>query len=364
MIVTVAMTAPGCHRLPVAHVAALPALPPTRPDTPAVAPAPALRPEPGMYGTSPPPPPSSLSPRPVIEVARTPSATPLLDRALARAEALTHSDDDPACDFECDVPDPPPGPAAAEPKAKGSALANLAVKGLPDAPAAHKPIDPDRSAKIVTPRDVWREDLERLRAMARDRAIASPEVGALQARLLDWIAEPEAEKSPLWRTVIRALVAATGPEPSEEGARGSEIRAAVEALEDRASLEITELQLCRKVRGFGDFEPLDANTCKPGQSMIVYCEMSGLRYERSDEAFQSRLSSRVEIVPAQGGRPVWEHAGSATEICRRRRRDYYVNCVITLPDHLAPGTYELRVTQKDEVAGRATSSAIVLILKP
>ncbi|MBV8610616.1 MAG: hypothetical protein JO034_24570 [Singulisphaera sp.] len=375
MIVKMVLTAAGCQRLPIARVAELTPLPPTRPKlaepTPAPDPAPVLRPSPTTYpapslSATPAPPPSQT---PVVEVARKGSATPLLDRALVRAEALEHLDDDPPCDcdFECDVPEPShmtPAASIAEPKVKPSALADLAVKDRTETPAAPRPIDPERPAKVVTPSDLWRQDLERLRAMAHERAIGSPELAALQARLLDWIADPEAGNSPLWRTVLRALAATSGPDPSEDRTRAAEIRQAVEALEEQAPLEIADLHLCRAVHGFGDFDALDAATCRSGQSLIVYCELSGVRYERNGETFRSRLSSRVEIVPTKGGKSVWEHSVSASEVSRRRRRDYYVACPITLPTQLAPGSYELHLTQKDEVSGRATSSAIALVLQP
>jgi len=201
------LTAAGCQRLPIARVAELTPLPPTRPKlaepTPAPDPAPVLRPSPTTY---PAPslsatPTSPASQAPMVEVARKGSATPLLDRALVRAEALEHLDDDPPCDcdFECDVPEPShmtPAASIAEPKVKPSAPAELAVKDRTETPAAPRPIDPERPAKVVTPSDLWRQDLERLRAMAHERAIGSPELAALQARLLDWIADPEAGNSP------------------------------------------------------------------------------------------------------------------------------------------------------------------------
>jgi hypothetical protein len=369
----VVLTAAGCQRLPIARVSGLTPLPPTRAELAEPTPAPDLAPAPRPSPTTYPAPSLSAtlappsSPRPVVEVARKGSATPLLDRALVRAEALEHLDDDPPCDFECDVPEPQLTTSAASianPKVRQSALADLTVKDPPETQAASRPVDPERPAKVVTPSDLWRQDLERLRAMARDRAIGSPELAALQARLLDWIADPEAGSSPLWRTVLQALVATSGPDPSEDRTCATEIHQAVEALEEQAPLEIADLHLCHSVHGFGDFDSLDAASCRAGQSLIVYCELSGVRYERNGEAFRSRLSSRVEVVTAKGGKPVWEHSVSASEVSRRRRRDYYVACPITLPTQLAPGSYELHLTQKDEVSGRATSSAIALVLQP
>ncbi|MFI5461002.1 MAG: hypothetical protein ACHRXM_36805 [Isosphaerales bacterium] len=137
------------------------------------------------------------------------------------------------------------------------------------------------------------------------------------------------------------------------------------ALEDCDSLGISELRLCRKVSGFGSFEPLNENSVKAGQPLLIYCEMTGLRFETKDDGFVSRVSSRIEIRAAGGGPIQWEHElGAGQDVCRRRRHDYYVNYLVDLPKSLAPGSYELRLTQTDLVASRSTSSEIPLVLSP
>jgi hypothetical protein len=98
-----------------------------------------------------------------------------------------------------------------------------------------------------------------------------------------------------------------------------------------------------------------------GQHVLVYCELLGLRYEAKGDGFVSRVSSRIEIRPAGGGPIYWEHElGSAEDVCRRRRRDFYVNYRVELPKTLAPGAYDLRLTQTDLVANRSTSAEIPL----
>ncbi len=165
--------------------------------------------------------------------------------------------------------------------------------------------------------------------------------------------------------MLTALAAATGPETSDDTTRGAEVRAAVEALEERAPLTVADLRICRKVHGFGNFEPLDSTRCRPGTSVIVYCELEGLRYEPQGSMRRSRLSTRVELVPARGGEPAWsQDLGTAEDVCRRRRRDYYVNFRITLPTTLPPGDYELRLSQTDEVAGRSVAAMIPLTVAP
>ncbi|MHC5540478.1 hypothetical protein ACYOEI_19830, partial [Singulisphaera rosea] len=162
-----------------------------------------------------------------------------------------------------------------------------------------------------------------------------------------------------WKAVTTALAVASGHRAADEHSRAVDIREAITTLEDKVPLEITELQLCRKVSGFGNFEPVDTNAFKAGQSLIVYSELSGIRYTQSGEAFRSNLSSRIELVPSQGGAPVWTPPlDPAEDYCRHRRRDYFINYRLTLPDNIPAGVYDLKLIQKDEIAGHSTSSSL------
>jgi hypothetical protein len=130
-------------------------------------------------------------------------------------------------------------------------------------------------------------------------------------------------------------------------------------------LAISEVRLCRSITGFGSFEPLADERVKAGQSLLVYCELTGLQYEARDDRFVSRISSRVELKRTQGGPVVWQQElGQAEDACRRRRRDYYVNYFVDLPKSLHPGSYRLRLLQTDLVAGGSTSNEIPLEVVP
>lgn len=273
-------------------------------------------------------------------------------------------------------PQTPPEPNA-EPSADPKVVA---LRALTESSAPAKPtpvtIDPEKPLKPIDPRELWSEGVTRLRKIATEQARASSSgAWTLRAHLLDAIAEDDLknvgkslDQARPWRMALASLGIphdSTSLTPGDDEApRGAEIRAAVVALESEAPLEISELRLCRKVNGFGNFDPLDTAACKAGQPLIVYCEMSGLQYSAAGEQFHSRLSSRVELVPSSGGDPVWAQSlGSAEDVCRRRRRDYYVNYRIVLADTIPPGVYELRVMQKDEIAGRSTSASIPLTIQ-
>lgn len=238
--------------------------------------------------------------------------------------------------------------------------------------APSKPIDPEKPVEPVVNRDEWGSGLGRLRELALRRAGEpgdAAEAWAIRARVLDWLAgegdDPRDESRRVWNNVLAALSTATSAETVDATALSHHLGAAVETLESYAPLRIRVLSLCRKVQGFGQYEPLDGPTVRSGQSLWVYCEMEGLKYEGANDDYRSRLSSQVEVVPAAGGAPVWSKAlGTAEDHCRRRRRDYYVNYQLALPSTVAPGPYTLRLTQTDLLSGASVSSSTDFTITP
>lgn len=223
------------------------------------------------------------------------------------------------------------------------------------APATRK--EPEKKPE---PAKLWRDGLEQLRNVARDQAGKNDDEAAewsLRFALLDWLSHDGAKPGDArWRTVLAPLIHSADGSLADETALAAELHSAVAVLEEYAPLEITAIQLCRKVNGFGSYVPIDSSGCKAGRSLIVYCEMAGVRYEQEGELFHSKLSSRAELRVVGGGSPIWTHEQDvAHDSCRRRRRDYYVNYRLDLPQDLPPGSYELLLTQTDLTTNQSAS---------
>ncbi len=126
---------------------------------------------------------------------------------------------------------------------------------------------------------------------------------------------------------------------------------------------VANLQLCRKVSGFGAVEPWGERTMRPGQRVLIYCEMTGLQYEPTRAGFISRLSSRVELRAAGNDAVIWEQEmGIAQDACPRVRHDYYVSYRLKLPDSLPTGKHRLRIVQTDLVTERSAFSEVGLTI--
>jgi hypothetical protein len=282
-----------------------------------------------------------------------PASTPLLDAEITRVEAVTRQYSE---SLHANDPSELPAQPSLDPPARPILDLTLA-----------KPAEPT-SASSVTPTP----------KPAPADAVESPaEPAQLPIFLSPMPAGPFAPESNRPAPAVRADDGAppteeTGPEPVDnrrpDPSKDEELAAKEDsspAIPDRPQLGIAELRLCDKVLGFGSFEPLDPNALKPGQVVKVYWEMTGLQYEARGDGFLTRLSCHFELRPEGGGPSVWEQSPpTAVDVCRRRRRDNYVNCRITLPRSLEPGPYRFRLIQTDLVAGRTTSAEVPLTIVP
>jgi hypothetical protein len=228
--------------------------------------------------------------------------------------------------------------------------------------------EPEKPAEPPRPDEIWRDGIRKLASLAKARleqggggvgATSAP--WGLRARVLAWLAEPDIDPGVGVHEVddVRAVLKGLGDPAAGNPPRGEEIRAAVQVLEERAPLEIAELKVCRRVDGFGDFVPYEPAVRKPGEGVVIYCEVEGLRAEAHASGFRTRLAAQLEIVPEGGGPPaVVKALGTGEESCRRRRRDYYIAYGFTVPKTLAPGHYRLRLTQRDLVADRTATREV------
>jgi hypothetical protein len=258
-----------------------------------------------------------------------PAPTPLLDAAFQRVEAVTRLQRE---WLNSSLTEAGPADGRSKPSPKDSP----AVTSVSPAAGASEP-----TRRTVATQSV---DLPGVSESASNGQPSSP--------LLLPCPTPERDRGP--------------GSPGHGPAKPSDAHPAASMPEDRgALLTITELRLCRKVFGFASFEALDEPTVKAGQRVLIYCEMTGIEYEPQDGSFVSRLSSVIELRSAgqDHGALQWEQElGTAEDVCRRRRRDYYVNYRVTLPRTLAPGSYRLRLIQTDLVANQTTSAEMPLAI--
>ncbi len=303
--------------------------------------------------------PPTSDPEPSTSPASRP--TPLLDAEIRRAESVNREYIASLNAVEpVETPAAPPAspapPATPSPVPPAAAMATPAESPAPTprndptpppAPASTTievpaliPIDPPSTGAVSPPESPASPEIAL--HLPIQPAPSMPETSAQVDR------EPESTEERDQAEADTSTVAATPP------------TAVVEA---RPVLEIAAIQLCSKVRGFGEVEAVDPDAIRLGQRVRIYCEMAGLEYRSQGDAFVSRLAAHIELRSGTEGPIVWEQSPEiALDLCRRPRRDYYVSYLIELPATMEPGPYRLRLVQTDLLGNRAASREIPITL--
>lgn len=143
----------------------------------------------------------------------------------------------------------------------------------------------------------------------------------------------------------------------------------VDAFRARLALRsdplVKHVALCRKVATFGSYEEMSANELVSGRSIqtIVYAEIENLRpIAEPGGAFETKLSTRLEIMTADGKSMWHREEPEVIDRCRRPRRDFFVAQRITLPPTLPVGDYVLKFSIEDKTSGRVAESTVPFVL--
>lgn len=159
-------------------------------------------------------------------------------------------------------------------------------------------------------------------------------------------------------------------DPNDVAAVVEQLRAVADRLEPRAALRIDKTAFCRRVTGFGRYDPWpDAVPYRPRDIAELYVEIrhvsSAPAAGPSGEGFVTRLVSTLEIRDANGKlieqtdpddtrRTVPVARFDRTDHSRTPPRDYFLKYRFPVPS--APGVYTVVVEVKDPTGNRAVRS--------
>ncbi len=128
-----------------------------------------------------------------------------------------------------------------------------------------------------------------------------------------------------------------------------------------AELLIPNVALCIRVSAFGVYDEMDPSALVPFHSnpVIVYSELRNFHSERTEDAlYRVTLSSRLEVLTADG-RSLWTHEEpQIVDRSRQRREDFFLAQRVSLPADLGPGEYVLKVMIEDTTAAKATEATL------
>ncbi len=122
-------------------------------------------------------------------------------------------------------------------------------------------------------------------------------------------------------------------------------------LRSQADLTVSTVALCKKVDGFGKYEPFESTRFPAMHEnwVIVYCEVENfLPKQNTRQQWETNLSEEVTLY-TDTGLLVWsDHKQKLRDECRNRRHDFFAFDKIALPASLTVGRYVLKVSIEDE----------------
>ncbi len=295
------------------------------------------------------PTPSPAISEPSVEAveAVAPTATPLLDAALRRAEAAEEARKEATREVAAAARRPSVEPTPEPPRDAEPAPAPPVVADAPEPTPAPEPTAPpgiEIKATLEPPVEEGSPADEPDVAPRSDPAVQPASAESVANLIPEVPAETPTPEPP---------AVAEPSDDDDEAAAPADVQEA-----PAPALTIDAVRLCRKIRGFGSYDPLADQTLRPGRSVLVYCELSGLEYRPDGDGFAARVATRVELVRTDDGAKVWEVADGAVDRGPARRRDVYVGTMVTLPDSVPPGEYALRLYQADAATGRSAVAEI------
>ncbi len=149
------------------------------------------------------------------------------------------------------------------------------------------------------------------------------------------------------------------------------------ALASLGPLRVQNLAFAKDVRGFGDYDETGARGFVPGEAALLYVEIENFTVDETAVAEENLTTARrrtVNAVPMfetdllgrydlldQNQRVVTSRTlPKITDICRQRRRDFFIAYDFYTPEDIAPGHYTIELTIEDRKGDKFGNATIDL----
>ena len=199
---------------------------------------------------------------------------------------------------------------------------------------------------------------------AMSRALSAATIKALDptktldAEDLKSLTDAQREQVTRYHELVRQLMSqlAAGGRSADSERLINDLRTLITAGE---GLKIRQVQLCRRVNGFGVYDAFEKNVFLAAREapMIVYAELDRFKSVKgADDSYVVTLSQEIVLYNESDGLAVWRQpAVEVVDKSRNQRRDFFVVQLIRLPARLSVGKYVLKVRIIDTQAGNGGS---------
>lgn len=161
------------------------------------------------------------------------------------------------------------------------------------------------------------------------------------------------EENEYFQYQMQALYEASNPDAMPVRSRHWSLvmdsqRKATNHLAAISNLEVKSVAFCTEVERYGLITKFPRYQFQADQELLLYCEIENVAASKvSKEGYESQLQGSYEIIDSQGRKVADQLLPMEPEICQNHRRDYFIVYKIYMPQQIAPGNYQLRLTVED-----------------
>jgi len=172
---------------------------------------------------------------------------------------------------------------------------------------------------------------------------------------VDGITGLEEDRQLFWSNLMRALRDYMDvdrmPVADRRATRAlRDLRDASDSLANLSQLHVDGLSFCSQVESFGRYTEISPYEFEPDQEVLLYVELDHFAAKRAESGdYKTEFEASYIIIDSDGQRVADYTFPTESEVCRNRRRDYFIPFRMWFPKNIFPGEYILQLTVEDKV---------------
>lgn len=174
---------------------------------------------------------------------------------------------------------------------------------------------------------------------------------------------PDGEQA-FWQELMLAMAQyRTDDEITQEqrlSSTAEQLRSATRHLTIFGDLNFRRLDICSRIFSFGRVEAFPSNDFDPGQPILLYTELENFSTEITARgAYRTNFDAQLQILHDNSNEPIETiDLADISDESTSERTDYFQSFELTVPSHLATGSYQIRVRLRDRI-GRKSAEGFV-----
>jgi hypothetical protein len=166
---------------------------------------------------------------------------------------------------------------------------------------------------------------------------------------------PPAEQE-FWQSIMLAVSyyranEDTVPREQSKAEALEQLRIAVRRLQSETPLQVRRLAFCNAIHGFGSIDAFPTSTFRPGEPVLLYAELENFQSRHTTSGtYRTEFGATLEIRRAGTSEPLETiRLPVIADESISERTDYYQSYELTIPAHLRPGRYAVRLVVRDQL---------------